>query len=95
MKRNTTTKNKSSVRIQIKHPGVLGAFGYHGVKTMSQARRRASLREAAGVLGWLYLIRKLNALFVFNKHRNPKVAAIFKADREYASKRHAATKNAK
>lgn len=77
------------VAIVMKHHGVLGAFGYHDVKHKSQRARRAALRKAAAGLGWLYLIRKLNALYVFNKHRHPDVAARFREDREYASAQHA------
>ena len=95
-KRTTRTKRSSrsnrGVRIVMKHRGVLGAFGYHDVKSLSVAKRRAALRKAAAALGWLYLIRKLNALYVFNKYRNPVVARVFRQDREYASARHAATK---
>lgn len=83
------------VHIHIMHPGVLGEYGYHGVKGLSEKKRHAALRRAARVLGWLYIIRKLNALYVFNKYRHPAVAAIFKADREYASARHAASKTPK
>lgn len=72
----------------MKHPGVLGAFGYHNIKRLTVAQRRAALRKAAQALGWLYLVRKLNALYVFNKHRHPVTAASFKADREYASAQH-------
>lgn len=82
------------VAIIIKHPGVLGGFGYHDVKHKSQRARRAALRKAAAQLGWLYLIRKLNALYVFNKHRHPATAAVFREDREYASTKHASTKHA-
>lgn len=78
------------VHIVIKHPGVLGDYGYHDVKTTTVAHRHAALRRASRALGWLYLIRKLNALFVFNKDRHPDVAALFKADREYASAQHKA-----
>lgn len=85
------TKN-STVRIVIKHAGVLGAFGYHDIRHLSVSKRRAALRKAANVLGWLYLIRKLNALYVFNKYRYKELAAKFKQDREYASARHAVTK---
>lgn len=76
------------VRIVLKHPGILGEFGYHDVRHLSEAKRRAALRRAARALGWLYLIRKLNVLFVFNKHKHPDLAELFKTDREYASAQH-------
>lgn len=84
--------SKAPVRIVIKHRGVLGAFGYHDVASVSITKRRAALRKAAKALGWLYLVRKLNALYVFNKHRHPALAATFREDREYASARHRAEK---
>lgn len=79
-----------SVHIVMKPPGVLGKYGYHNIKGLTQAQRRAALRRAAKELGWLYLIRKLNALYVFNKNEHPSLAAKFCTDREYASERHAA-----
>lgn len=85
-------KTGSKVHIVIKHRGVLGAFGYHAVKSMTLEKRRAALAKAAAVLGWLYLIRKLNALYVFNKYRHPGTAAKFRADRNFASSQHRATK---
>lgn len=93
-KQTRNTAKNSTVRIVIKHRGVLGAFGYHDIKHLSVSKRRAALRKAANVLGWLYLVRKLNALYVFNKYKHKELAAKFKQDREYASARHAATKTA-
>ena len=77
------------VHIPMKHPGLLGAFGYHDVKDLTVAKRRAALRRAAKSLGWLYLIRKLNALYVFNKKRHVALAARFEQDRQYASAQYA------
>lgn len=74
--------------IIMKHRGVLGAYGYHNVKSKTQKERRAALDRAAETLGWLYLIRKLNALYVFNKHRHRSLAAKFRTNREYASSMH-------
>lgn len=91
--RTNSSRTNRGVRIVMKHRGVLGAFGYHDVKSLTIQKRRAALRKAAAALGWLYLVRKLNALYVFNKYRNPAVASVFRQDREYASARHAATKN--
>lgn len=81
----------SGAHIRIQHPGVLGEFGYHDVKRLSLKQRRAALRRAAKRLGWLYLIRKLNALYVFNKHRHPALAARFRKDREFASAQYASS----
>lgn len=81
-----------NVHIRIKHRGVLGDYGYHDVVHMTRDQRRAALRRASRVLGWLYLIRKLNALYVLNKNHNPKVAELFKEDRIFASEKYAASK---
>ena len=83
------------VHIVMKHPGILAAFGYHDVKRLTVRQRQAALSRAARELGWLYLVRKLNALYVFNKHRHPALAARFRRDREFASARHAAEKKRK
>lgn len=80
------------VRIVMKHRGVLGAFGYRDVKHIGLSARRAALRRAAAKLGWLYLIRKLNALYVYNKHRYPGTAALFRQNRNYASAQHRQTR---
>ncbi len=75
----------NKVRIKLRHPGLFGAFGYHRVAELSPAQRRGALKRAAKALGWRYVIRRLNVLYIYNKHRHPDVAALFKADREYAS----------
>ena len=85
MVQDNRTRN---ARIHIQHKGDLSHFGYHGVKDLTLAARRRALRAAAKVWGWLHLLRKLNALYVFNMHRNPDVAAIFHADQQYASWHH-------
>lgn len=86
------SKRGSKVRIVIQHRGVLGAFGYKGVKSLSLAQRRAALHAAADKLGWVYLARRLNALYVFNRSKHPDLAAKFKADRQYASAQAAAAR---
>ena len=75
------------VRIKLRHPGILGAFGYSKVAHTSAKRRREALDAAAAVHGWAYLVRRLNVLYIFNKHQHPALAAKFKADRNYASRR--------
>lgn len=87
-RKNATSRKNAGVHIVVKHAGVLGAFGYRDVASLSIAKRRAALRAAAKATGWLYLVRKLNALYVFNKHRHVALAARFREDREYASARH-------
>lgn len=78
-------KSKPTTRIVLEHRGVLGAFGYHAVASLSLQERRAALHRAASSLGWPYLVKRLNVLYIFNKNRHPALAAKFKADRMYAS----------
>lgn len=79
----------AAVRIVIKHPGELRAFGY--TSKAPAADRRAALRRASSALGWHSIISRLNALYVFNKYRRPALARLFRADRQFASARLAAT----
>jgi hypothetical protein len=72
-------------RIRLQHPGLLKAYGYVHVAGMPAGARRAALARAAANHGWTYLVRRLNVLFVFNKWRHPALAAIFRADRDFAS----------
>lgn len=72
-------------RIHLKK-GELGKHGYSGVKYLSTAQRRAALRSAAAEFGWSVVQKKLNVLYVYNKYRHPAIAAIFRADAQYASR---------
>ena len=81
--------NLMTAHIHVKGRGSLGLYGYADVQRKSRMARRRALTLASRDLGWLYVIRKLNALYVFNKYRNPSLAAAFKEDREYASAKHA------
>ena len=85
-------RTSAPVRIRIKHRGDLAAFGYRDIRSTSTPKRQHALRAAAREYGWLRLIRKLNALFVFNKRRFPALAARFQADRNFASSQYARAK---
>ena len=82
-KKNEWTITMSSVRIPMNPAfrGSLGSFGYHA--TLPPAPRRRALLKAARFWGLIYVIRKLNAVYVFNKYRRPDLATIFKDDRDY------------
>jgi hypothetical protein len=75
----------AKVRITLRHSGVLGAFGYSKIAQTAAKRRREALDAAAAAKGWAYIVRRLNVLYIFNKHRHAALAAKFRADRNYAS----------
>ncbi len=67
--------------------GGLSKYGYKDVKTMSElARHRALHRVIRGGEPPLGLFRKLNALMVLFKYKDPKLSKIFKADRDYVKR---------
>jgi len=70
-------------------PGVLGEYGYKNVKNMTElARHRALLRVIRdGKEEPLSLFRRLNALMVLFKYKDPKLSVIFKKDRDYIRKK--------
>ena len=79
---------KSITPIKLK-PGVLGDYGYKNVKNMTElARHRALLRVIRdGKEEPLSLFRRLNALMVLFKYKDPKLSVIFKKDRDYIRKK--------
>ena len=61
--------------------GSLSSFGYH--MHDSTSTRRKALSKAMAFWGSAYVIRKLNVLYIYNKHTHPENAEIFRSDREY------------
>ena len=55
--------------------------GYHA-KDREEVRHRA-LRRAIKDRGHVKLIRRLNVLYIYNKHRFPRTAATFRGDMRY------------
>lgn len=68
------------VHIPLKHNDTLAKHGYHDVKRLSVSARHAALVGAVMEHGATYVIRKLNALGVFNKYRHPELTAVFRSD---------------
>jgi hypothetical protein len=66
-----TTKNK------------LGNFGYHDVLHRTVLSRHRALGKAIREYGALSVFRKLNAVWILNRNVRPKVAKIFKQDRDW------------
>ena len=66
--------------------GELRSFGYSADD--SEEKRHKSLRAASKKYTSLSVLRKLNALMVYNKRTQPEHAIVYKADREYVSELH-------
>ena len=91
---NKMPKKNSRKLIPKLRKGTLGQFGYTG-KEPSISKRRRCLSKAGKSLGFLVVIRKLNAVYVLNKNTNPTIAKRFKADRNWASIKHKKAKKMK
>lgn len=65
---------------------MLAAYGYAGVKNMTVGQRRDALTAAADSLGWRVIVQRLNVLYIYNKNRHPETAALFRQDRDFASR---------
>lgn len=77
------------------HPGVKGEqlfiltkgelqeFGYENIKDMTKAQRHDALKQALTRIKPLSLFRKLNALYILNKDKDPTIASIFAEDRDW------------
>ena len=66
--------------------GSLAQFGYTKVENLSEVARNTALDRAVATVGFLPIIKKLNALYVLNRNVNNKLAAIFKRDQQRLSK---------
>jgi len=69
--------------------GTLSHYGYKGVKDLTPLTRHRTLlkaiRSGEPPLG---LYRRLNALMVLFRYKDPKLAMIFKKDRDYIGKKY-------
>ena len=82
-KRGKTLKRGNKVIIPMKK-GLLSKYGYTSKKSTNA--RRLALKRAVKKYGNLSLFRKLNAIYVLQKNRNPRTAQIFKTDRDWVKK---------
>jgi len=64
--------------------GELSRFGYSSANPDNS--RDKSLDKAVNEYGSTSVFRKLNALYVYNKNRSPKMSTLFKKDRDYVKK---------
>lgn len=81
------SKSKSPVRIHLTK-GSLGMYGYKNVSTKTSTERRGYLTKALKHEDALPIFRKLNALYVVNKNKNPSLAAIFESDRNWVQSKY-------
>lgn len=81
------SKSRSPIRIHLTK-GSLGMYGYKGVSTKTSTERRKYLTEALKHEDALPVFRKLNALYVVNKNKNPCLSAIFESDRNWVQSKY-------
>jgi len=72
------------------HKGDLTQFGYKAYN--SSEKRHSSLKLAIGKYGALSVWRKINAIYVLSKNRNPELGAIYNNDRNWIMKQFKLTK---
>lgn len=67
--------------------GVLGKYGYKEVSKLSKEERHKSLKKAIkdGV-EHITIIKRLNALSILNKNKNPILSKLYKTDMKYIQK---------
>lgn len=81
MRKSPQKSRRKKVRISITKPGSLSKYGYSMSKT-AIARRRA-LSKAVKSYGYGTVMRKVNALYVFNKKKHPGIAKKATADKKW------------
>lgn len=77
-------RGRKGKQLFVLQKGELTKFGYHA--DLSNNKRHLALHYAVQHLRPLSVFRKLNALYVLNKNREPKDAAIYKADANWVKK---------
>jgi hypothetical protein len=73
-----------TVKIVLKKRDTLSKHGY--AARISERKRRKALRGAVKEHGHLYVIRKLNVLYIYNKNRHPDLAEIFRGDMKFVQR---------
>lgn len=61
-------------------PGVLGKYGYSGVKQLSAAQRHAALRRSIRKEGYMKTMRRVNLIANYTKLSDPAAHRIYRAD---------------
>ena len=88
--RSTTSKmtRKSSKKrrtLPVPHQGMLGRYGYHGVKFMPEIDRHRALKRAIKGDGYRKTIGHLVLISNYTSRSDPAAYAIFKRDQEWVS----------
>ena len=73
----------SGVKIGPIRKGELSKYGYTEVRLLRVNERRNALKKAISALTPLSVWKKLNVIYVYNKLKNPELAAIFISDRDW------------
>jgi len=79
----STTGRSHGKQLFILEHNDLKPFGYHNVESLTILERHKALLKALNKYKPLPLARKLNALKVLNKNKNPRLSKIFKEDFEF------------
>jgi hypothetical protein len=81
---------KGRRRIVLSSEHGLHEFGYSDVRMLSRTKRRAALRRAVGSSqahdSAVRVMRRLNALYVLNRNREPQLSGIFLEDRDWVGR---------
>ena len=78
------SNTRKSKQLFVLKKGDLTKYGYHA--DLSEYKRHEALEKARSEYTSLSLFRKLNAVYLLNKNRDKKRAAIFKADANWVKK---------
>ena len=86
---------KTSLRYKGRNKGIgklksgeLGKHGYFNVKNTKMSKRRKALSSAIDEYGAQMLLKKLNALRVYQKNTSPVVSSIFYKDMRWLRKKY-------
>ena len=74
-------RGKKGKQLFVLEKGSLTQYGYHA--NLEEKERHMALKRAVGIIKPLSVYRKLNAIYVLNKNRNPKMAILYKGDAEW------------
>jgi len=63
--------------------GDLKQYGYQKIHTLSVKKRHQALAQAVNKYGSLSVWKKVNVLYIFNKHTNPKLSDLYNKDKNW------------
>lgn len=78
-------KKKATTDIPLK-PGKLTEYGYSA--SYSDRDRHAALDKVVRHEGYATAVQRVNALYVLNKNRAPKLASVYEGDVKYLKNKH-------